>query len=346
MNGVKTPFLLIVSLRGRGNKFSSRKGLATIVGRNVRRGTNHLIRPLKRRLNSTVELLKRNPEDSESYSQMNIPHPVMTLDHTKLYLRLLGVQRRKPSIDALKELVQAQLVKVPFENVSKLYYKKHHNLQGLPDLELFLDGIERFHFGGTCYSNNYYFYKLLANLGYQIKLCGADMLNPNVHLVSVATLEQQEYLIDVGYAAPFSIPFPRDLTTDYIIILGRDQYVLKPQDAQSCSQMELYRYGKLKHCYLVHPVPRVIQEFDQIIVDSYREDSTFMNALLLARFFPDRSLVIHNLTVIESQGSVSKSQVLTSRDELVQAAYKYFSIPKEFTMDAVRDIELSGDVWN
>ena len=277
---------------------------------------------------------------------MNIPHPVMTSDLLKRYLNLLGVQRRKPSTNVLYELVQAQLVKVPFENVSKLYYKKHHNHQGLPNLEFFLDGIERFHFGGTCYSNNFYFYQLLANLGYQIKLCGADMLNPDVHLVSVVTVEQREYLVDVGYAATFLTPLPRDLTTDYVIVLGRDQYVLKPQDAQGCSQMELYRDGNLKHSYLVNPVPRQIQEFDHIIVDSYREDSTFMNALLLARFFPYRSLVLHNLTVIESQGTVSRSQILTSRDELVQAAYEYFTIPKEFTMDVVKDIGQFDDAWN
>jgi hypothetical protein len=93
-------------------------------------------------------------------------------------------------------------------------------------------------------------------------------------------------------------------------------------------------------------VPRQIQEFDHIIVDSYREDSTFRNALLLARFFPDRSLVLHNLTVIESHGIVSRSQSLTSRDELVQAAYEYFAIPKEFTMDVVKDIGQFDDAWN
>ena len=71
----------------------------------------------------------------------------MTSDLIERYLNLLGVQRRKPGTAALYELVQAQLMKVPFENLSKLYYKKHHNLQGLPNFELFLDGIERFHFG-------------------------------------------------------------------------------------------------------------------------------------------------------------------------------------------------------
>ena len=277
---------------------------------------------------------------------MNIPHPVMRSDLLERYLNLLGVQRQKPGTGALFELVKAQLVKVPFENVSKLYYNKHHNHQGLPTLKFFLDGIEHFHFGGTCYSNNYFFYQLLANLGYQIKLCGADMLNPDVHLVSVVSIDQREYLLDVGYAAPFLSPLPRDLTKDYVIVLGRDQYVLKPQDARGCSQMELYKDGSLKHCYSVNPAPRQIQEFYQIIVESYREDSKFMNTLLLARFFPDRSLILQNLTVIESQGTVSKSQSLTGRDELVQAVYKYFTIPKEFTMDVVKDIGQFDDAWN
>jgi len=270
----------------------------------------------------------------------------MNSDLRDRYLNILGVQKQNPSTSALYELVQAQMIKVPFENISKLYYKKHHNLQGLPDLELFLDGIESFHFGGTCYSNNYFFYQLLASLGYQIKLCGADMLNPDVHLVSVVTVEQRDYLIDVGYAAPFITPMPHDLKTDYIIILGRDQYVLKPQDARGYSQMELYREGSLKQIYLVNPVPRQIQEFDLIIAGSYREDSTFMNALLLARFFPDRSLVLHNLSLIESQGTVSKSQNLNSRDEIIQAAFEYFAIPTKFTIEAVNEIEQFSDVWS
>ena len=270
----------------------------------------------------------------------------MTPDLLERYLSLLGIQRRKPSIDALNELVEAQMLKVPFENVSKLYYRKHNNLQDLPGLELFLDGIERYHFGGTCYSNNFYFNQLLVNLGYQVRLCGADMLNPDVHLVSVVTSEQREYLVDVGYAAPFLTPLPRDLSTDYIIFLGRDRYVLKPQDTSGRSRMELYRNGSLKHSYLVNPVPRQIKEFNRVIADSYRDNSTFMNALLLVRFFPDRAIILHNLTLIESRGTISKSQNLTSREEMVQATHEYFEIPEEFTKEVMNDIEQFGDAWS
>jgi arylamine N-acetyltransferase len=283
--------------------------------------------------------------ESDSYAHMNIPHPAVPAELLKRYLNLLGVQRQKPSVVALCELVRAHVLQVPFENVSKLYYKKHQGLRGLPSLELFLDGIERFHFGGTCYTNNYYLYQLLANLGYQTKLCGADMSNPDVHLVSMVTVGHREYLVDAGYAAPFLTPLPRDLATDYSIVLGRDRYVLKPQDARGCSRMELYRDGNLKHGYVAKPRPRQIREFEQVIVDSYRDGATFMNALLLARFFPNRSLVIHNLAVIESQGTESSIRTLASQDELGQAVYEHFAIPKEFTEDVVRGLGQLGDAW-
>ncbi len=261
------------------------------------------------------------------------------------YLSIVGVQRRKPNVDALCELVRAHLLHIPFENISKLYYKKHLGLRGLPSLGLFLDGIERFHFGGTCYANNYYFYQLLANLGYQIRLCGADMSNPDVHMVSMVTVEKREYLVDVGYAAPFLEPLPRDLATDYSIVLGRDRYVLKPRDAEGCSRLELYREGKLKHGYLAKPWPKQIRDFEQVIADSYRKDATFMNALLLTRFFPNRSLVIHNLTVIESEGAVSRNRTLISRDELAQVINEHFAIPRDLVMDTVKELGQLGDAW-
>jgi len=284
--------------------------------------------------------------ESDDRSLMNNSYPTMPSELVERYLSLLGVCRRKPSMDALRELIQAHLSQVSFENISKLYYKKHRGLRSLPSLELFLDGIERFHFGGTCYTNNYFLYQLLANLGYQAKLCGADMSNPDVHLVSIVTVEEREYLVDVGYAAPFLIPLPRDLATDCTIVLGRDRYVLKPQDVNGCSRMELYRDGNLKHGYLAKPMPRQIHEFEHIIVDSYQDDATFMNALLVARFFPNRSFVIHNLTVIESQGTVSTIRTLAGQDELAQVIFECFGIPGEFTIDAMKELGQLEDAWS
>ena len=69
------------------------------------------------------------------------------------YLELLEVEKSQPSLDLLNRIVKANLIKVPFENISKLIYKKQR-MNYIPDLATYLDGIENYNFGGTCYTNN------------------------------------------------------------------------------------------------------------------------------------------------------------------------------------------------
>jgi N-hydroxyarylamine O-acetyltransferase len=151
-------------------------------------------------------------------------------------LRLLRLSRMSPGLAALKEIVSAHLTRIPFENISKIYRQRQFGLTGLPDTEMYLDGIELFRFGGTCYANNYHLSMLLGALGYEVKLCGADMTNPDVHMVVMARVDGREYLVDVGYGAPFHEPMPRDLKTDYEVNLGRERFVLQPQDVQGRSR--------------------------------------------------------------------------------------------------------------
>lgn len=40
------------------------------------------------------------------------------------YLKLLGLQKKKPCMEALKEIIAAHITKVPFENISKLLSQK------------------------------------------------------------------------------------------------------------------------------------------------------------------------------------------------------------------------------
>ncbi|MCP4582888.1 MAG: arylamine N-acetyltransferase [candidate division Zixibacteria bacterium] len=267
-------------------------------------------------------------------------------DLFKRYLGLLGVSVRKPGPEALAELITAHLTRVPFENISKLYCRKRDNLRYLPDLDKYLDGIEHFNFGGTCYSSNYHLYLLLEYLGYEIKLCGADMTNPDVHLVSMVKLDGREYLVDIGYAAPFLKPLPRDLTEDYIIELGNTRYILKPQDNQGRSRLELYRDGQLKHTYIANPKPRQIEHFADIITQSYSDEATFMNSLLLIRFFPNRSLAIHNLNLVESQGTKAKITPIADRTELIKAIEKHFGIPANIAAEAIAQLGELQDAWS
>jgi N-hydroxyarylamine O-acetyltransferase len=271
-----------------------------------------------------------------------VPLPEKVTDH---YLAILGLARRAPSLEALRELLAAHLTKIPFENISKLYYRKRLGLVDLPDIRLYLDGIEKYHFGGTCYSNNYHFHVLLRSLGYEAKLCAADMQTREVHALNMITTGGREYLADTGYAAPLLEPIPRDLATDYETTLGRNRYVLKPQDANGCSRLELYRDGVLRHGYLAKPAPKTIEDFSKVIAASFSADATFLNSVLLTRFYPGRSVLIHNLTLVESEANKSTMHALANREQLIEAIERRFGIPRGIVSEAIGQLGTLQDAW-
>jgi N-hydroxyarylamine O-acetyltransferase len=261
------------------------------------------------------------------------------------FLHVLGLEARPPGIEALKELTTAHLVRVPFENVSKLYRFRCAGVRGLPTLADHLDGIERHGLGGTCYANNYYFYRLLRTLGYEVALCGADMSKPDVHVALIASLDGREYIIDGGYGAPFLAPLPRDLREDHEIVLGRERYVLRPRDSEDRSRLEFHRDGRETHGYLLKPAPRRIGDFTAVIADSFDPAATFMNALVVIRFRPGGSLVLRNLSLTECDGAVVRDERIAGPGSLPGVLEARFSIPVEITQVAIEGIELTRDPW-
>jgi N-hydroxyarylamine O-acetyltransferase len=259
------------------------------------------------------------------------------------YLRILGVPHREPGLAALAELTSAHLRRIPFENVSKLYHRADPGMR-LPDLERFLDGIGRNHFGGTCYSNNFHFHELLAHLGYRVSLCGADMSAPDVHVVNTVDLAGRRYLVDVGYGAPFHSPLPLDLERDHEVSWGGDRYVLRPRDSTGRSRVDAYADGRLRHGYRVNPRPRRIEEFARVIAASFDEGATFMNAVLVARFFPGLSVTLRNLTLREARESGSPAHRTLGREALPAAVERYFGIPEAITRQALEGIPLTATV--
>jgi N-hydroxyarylamine O-acetyltransferase len=261
------------------------------------------------------------------------------------YLRLLGVRLREPDFELLAELTVAHLTHVPFENVSKLYLNRQLGLRGVPSLARYLDGIEHNRLGGTCYAINSHFNLLLRSLGFDAILCGADMARPDVHVANIVRLDGREYVVDAGYGAPFLAPLPRDLDSNYEIALGDERYILKPRDAEGRSRLEQFRGGKPVHGYLLKPASRRIEEFERVIEDSFAAAATFMNALAIVRFSAGRSLVLHNLKLIESEGTTVHVRRIDSLSELPESVEKYFGIPGSITREALNGRSLSQDPW-
>lgn len=253
------------------------------------------------------------------------------------YLKLLGQAPAPPTLESLAKLVRAHIIRCPFENISKLYRVKHLGLRRLPGLEAFLDGMERHHLGGTCYTNNHRFYQLLRHLGFEASFCGADMSAPDVHTVILVRVAGREYLVDVGYTAPLFTPLPRDLSHDQVLRWGKQQYVIKPRDHLGRSRLEVRRQGKVRHGYRVNPEPREIAHFDVIIQDSLADSALFMNAIRLERHHGDRSvsLINRSLTLVDSRSC--STQDLAHGAEIAAAIEQHFEIPHDIV-----DAALSG----
>jgi len=259
------------------------------------------------------------------------------------YLHLLGIERSLPTFELLCKIVKSHLIKIPFENISKLLYKKR-GMNTIPDLSTFINGIENYNFGGTCYTNNYYLYSLLEHLGFKIKLCGADMKNPDVHLVSIVIIDEQEYIIDCGYAAPFFNPLPRNLNEDYIISFWGEKYIVKPKDKLGRTKVEQYNDGRLQHWYTAKPQPRKIDEFDKVIKNSYADDATFMNAVRITKFSENASLVLKNLSLTETINNKT-STIKISLSNLSSLIEDKFGMHYKIVREAISTLKELKDIY-
>lgn len=259
------------------------------------------------------------------------------------YLRLLGVDRGPPTLERLGALTAAHVHRVPFENVSKILDFRRGLGTAIVPLARYLDGIERHHFGGTCYANASHLHGLLRELGFDVRLCGCDMSEPDVHVVNVVTIDGREYLVDVGYGAPFWSPLPLDAATDLEVTFGEDLYVLRPRDARGSSRLDFYRRGELVHGYTVKPTPRTIDFFRRPILDSFRPDATFFNTTLVARFSPRESVMIRPAHVTIARDGVVTRTAITSRAMLYERIERHVGIDRALCAEALDTIPLERE---
>ena len=260
------------------------------------------------------------------------------------YLDLLRIERSEPSFELLQKIIKAHLIKIPFENISKLLYKKR-GMNYIPDLRTFLDGIGQYNFGGTCYANNYYLYLLLEHLGFEAKLCGADMKNPDVHLISMVKIAGYEFIADAGYASPFLEPLPRNLTEDFIICQGKEKYIVNPQTENGNTKIEQYYDNELRHWYNAKPQPRKIDEFRKVIAESYADNAAFMNALRIVRFYENGFRSLRNLTLTELN-CPDYSIIEISRNKLPEVINEKFGMPEILVGEAISMLKELRNIYD
>ena len=254
------------------------------------------------------------------------------------HLGLLGIERPSSGLAGLREIVRRHLCRVPFENVSKLLLVGREGTGREIALGEFLDGIEHYNLGGTCYTSNPFLASLLQTLGYDADLLGADMTRPNVHTSIRVRIGPDEYHVDVGYASPFREPIPLD-RLPHEIAHGPYRYVLDRGSRASEYEMAVFSGGERVHGYAVHGPAREREFFRPIVHDSFRPGTTFMSCLRITRFFDQHAVELKNATLIRYRGSESRQTTLGSMAELRRAVEDDLAMPRCPVEEAVGILE-------
>src|SRR5512146_3142420 len=137
----------------------------------------------------------------------------------------------RPSLRVLRELHEAHMLAVPFENLS-IHYGQPINLE----TAALYDKIVRRHRGGFCYELNGLFAWLLRLLGFDVTMLSVEVAEPGGafspaydHLaLLVRQVEGADWLADVGFGDSFRRPlrFQADVEQD-----GADGHLYRLRDS-------------------------------------------------------------------------------------------------------------------
>jgi N-hydroxyarylamine O-acetyltransferase len=148
---------------------------------------------------------------------MNIQHYLERIHFTKTV---------EISKSVLFELQRLHLKHIPFENLD-IHYNSKINL----DVTAFYTKIITQKRGGFCYELNGLFYQLLKEIGFKVKMISAKVYSKDKkygqeydHLTIMATINNQDYLVDVGFGQFTHEPLKFSLNNELIDDFGTFQF--------------------------------------------------------------------------------------------------------------------------
>ena len=244
------------------------------------------------------------------------------------YLRVLGFDNVPSGFDGLRAVVRAHLLRVPFENVSKLLLFAKEGLGRFFTLPEFLDGIEHQDLGGTCYGANPFLGDLLRALGNDADLHGANMpARMDCHTSLRVRIDSHAYHVDVGYGGPFREPISLE-HLPFEMVEGANRYVFDREPGGEGYEMAIFSGEERVHGYIVHGPPRSLDFFSPAMQNSFAPAATFLNCLRICRFFDGYSLTLLNGDLTIQRGSTAERRELESVAEVEAALVTELKMPR------------------
>ena len=231
----------------------------------------------------------------------------------------------RPSIDTLNLLQRNHLLHVPFENLDI-----HWNRPITLDSNKFFDKIVKAKRGGFCYELNGLFNELLRSLGYTTRLVSARVFNGERHgpefdhAAIIASIDDEEFLLDVGYGAFTAEPLKfvigekqQDANGIFVIRKFDDEYVEVAKQVGSALQSE----------YIFKDIARELPEFAEMCdFQQYSPDSHFTKKKLCSIMTENGRKTLTDESFIVTENEKRTETAVTSETEFYELLGREFGI--------------------
>lgn len=198
----------------------------------------------------------------------------------KEYLNYLGLEAEPPTVNFLQRLIQRHLSVVPYETFSKFHYFRQGE-DYIPGLEEFVDNLREKGWGGTCYTLNINFSRLLTALGFD---CSLVRVLPG-HLAIMAELNSRRFYVDVGYGSPIMKPVELEAKQTHVLHGFGEEIIFSRQGSRHF-EIDRRSNGKSFVKKTIDWVPLSMEDIQQDIKQSYEdsEDNITMRRITAVRF--------------------------------------------------------------
>ncbi|MBV8713644.1 MAG: arylamine N-acetyltransferase [Chloroflexi bacterium] len=126
------------------------------------------------------------------------------------YLRVLGLEPRPPTLDFLRTLTRAHIMRIPFENITSILRRASAGDADVAplDRQAELHSWSARQGGGVCFEVVDMVGALLDGLGFRQHPVLATISFFGSHQANLVTVDGAQYLVDAGNGAPFFDPVP------------------------------------------------------------------------------------------------------------------------------------------
>ncbi|MBS1783014.1 MAG: arylamine N-acetyltransferase [Bacteroidetes bacterium] len=239
--------------------------------------------------------------------------------------RIHFVGSTKVCIETLSGLLRQHVFTVPFENVDIQ--------KGIPIIlhkDLLFDKIVLRQRGGYCYELNGLFSMLLCKLGFDVSLLSGRVVKGKRigdefdHLAILVQLEEQQWLVDVGFG-DFALK-PLLMNTEAPQWDGRNHYCIIPHQDDFCVMKHKKADQSARIEYLFSTKSCVLSDFNQ--ANEFKQsaiESHFTQNLICSLPTQDGRISIINQHLISTVGEIKKESFISIHD-LPKSLSKHFNI--------------------